>query len=149
MLREPKIVNKPWGHELWVADGTETPWAVKRIKFLAGNRTSLQVHQIKSETNYVLSGTGILFKSLRAFDVEQFLSMGMTPIQVMYYEKHGMEQIVLEPGVVVNIAACFVHRVAATSDLEFIEVSTPELADVIRLQDDTGRTHGKISSEHM
>jgi quercetin dioxygenase-like cupin family protein len=144
-----KFVSKPWGHELWIADGTETPYAVKRIKFNAGNRTSLQVHQLKSETNYVLSGTGILRKSLRPFDVEQFLKIGMTEAIVRYYEDHAMETIQLEPGVVVNIAAGYVHRVLASTDLEFIEISTPELADVIRLQDDTGRSHGKIQSEHQ
>lgn len=143
-----KTVMKPWGYELWIADGTTTPYAVKHIKFNAGNRTSLQVHQYKSETNYVLSGTGILFKSIRPFDVEKFLTSGMTPKQVEYYEENGMEQIALESGVVVNIAAGHVHRVIASTDLEFIEVSTPELADVIRLQDDAGRSHGKISSEH-
>ena len=57
-----KLVKKPWGHELWIADGTHTPYASKRILFLAGNRTSLQVHEYKIETNYVLSGTGMILK---------------------------------------------------------------------------------------
>ena len=55
-----KKVSKPWGYELWIADAISTPYALKRILFLAGNRTSLQVHEQKFETNYVLSGTGKL-----------------------------------------------------------------------------------------
>ena len=52
-----KTVNKPWGNELWIADGVRTPYALKRILFKSGNRTSLQVHEYKFETNYVLSGS--------------------------------------------------------------------------------------------
>ena len=47
-----------------------------------------------------------------------------------------------------NVTPGHVHRVIATTDLEFMETSTTELDDVIRLQDDTGRTHGRISHEH-
>ena len=50
---EIKKVNKHWGYELWIADGSVTPYASKRILFKAGNRTSLQVHEYKIETNYV------------------------------------------------------------------------------------------------
>ena len=63
-----KFVNKPWGNELWIADGVRTPYALKRILFKAGNRTSLQVHKFKFETNYVLSGSGILYRSKILFD---------------------------------------------------------------------------------
>jgi mannose-1-phosphate guanylyltransferase len=46
------------------------------------------------------------------------------------------------------MAPGYVHRVVATTDLEFMETSTTELDDVIRLQDDQGRTHGRINQEH-
>lgn len=142
-----KIVKKHWGQEQWIADGISTPYALKRITFKAGNRTSLQVHQYKFETNYVLSGTGKLYRSKDIFDIDAFLNVGMTPDQVLEYEK-TLEVIELKPGSVYNMAPGFVHRVVAITDLEFIEASTIELDDVIRLHDDQGRTHGRIESEH-
>ena len=51
-MNTTKKITKHWGHELWIADGIRTPYALKRILFKAGNRTSLQVHQYKFETNY-------------------------------------------------------------------------------------------------
>jgi len=79
---EIKKVNKHWGYELWIADGSSTPYASKRILFKAGNRTSLQVHEYKIETNYVLSGTGILHRSKQPLDIVKFLEHGMTNKQV-------------------------------------------------------------------
>ncbi len=144
---EIKKVNKHWGYELWIADGVRTPYASKRILFKAGNRTSLQVHEKKFETNYVLSGTGILHRSKEPFDIAKFLKDGMTATQVELYES-TFDVIELKEGVVFDVAPGYVHRVIATTDLEFMETSTTELDDVIRLQDDQGRTHGRISYEH-
>ena len=140
-------INKHWGHELWIADGVRTPYALKRILFKAGNRTSLQVHKFKFETNYVLSGTGLLYRSKESFDIDTFLNNGMTTAQVIEYES-SFDIIELTEGVSFDVHPGFVHRVVATTDLEFIEASTTELDDVIRLQDDGGRTHGRISYEH-
>lgn len=142
-----KKVTKHWGHELWIADGVRTPYASKRILFKEGNRTSLQVHEYKFETNYVLSGTGILYRSKEPFDIQQFLVEGMTINQVEEYES-TFEIIELTEGVIFDVHPGYVHRVVATTDLEFIETSTTELDDVYRLQDDHGRTHGRISYEH-
>lgn len=146
-IMEIKKVTKHWGHELWIADGTTTPYASKRILFKAGNRTSLQVHEHKIETNYVLSGTGVLHRSREPLDIKQFLEYGMTERGVAEYEL-TFERIDLYEGVVFNVTPGYVHRVIATTDLEFMETSTTELDDVIRLQDDGGRTHGRISYEH-
>jgi quercetin dioxygenase-like cupin family protein len=142
-----KKVNKHWGYELWIADGVSTPYASKRILFKAGNRTSLQVHEYKFETNYVLSGTGFLYHSKEPLDIAKFLQQGMTANEVAEYEK-TLEVMELKEGVVFNMAPGYVHRVVATTDLEFMETSTIELDDVIRLQDDQGRTHGRINQEH-
>lgn len=144
---EIKKVSKHWGYELWIADGSSTPYASKRILFKAGNRTSLQVHEYKIETNYVLSGTGVLHLSKEPLDMAKFLAEGMTERQVEAYE-YTFERIELHEGVVFNVKPGYVHRVIATTDLEFMETSTTELDDVIRLQDDQGRTHGRISYEH-
>lgn len=142
-----KKVNKHWGHELWIADGSHTPYALKRILFKAGNRTSLQVHELKIETNYVLSGTGKLYISREPLHIQDFLENGMTENEVLSYES-TFEVIDLHEGVIVDIKPGYVHRVVPTTDLEFMEVSTTHLDDVIRLQDDHGRTHGRISYEH-
>jgi mannose-6-phosphate isomerase-like protein (cupin superfamily) len=142
-----KLVTKHWGHEVWIADGTTTPYALKRILFKAGNRTSLQVHQHKVETNYVLSGTGTLVISNDVLDIDNFLANPVTEQEIAEYES-TMAIIQLEPGTVFNVQPGFVHRVIATTDLEFIEASTTELDDVIRLQDDQNRTHGRIDHEH-
>jgi mannose-1-phosphate guanylyltransferase len=146
-IMEIKKVTKHWGHELWIADGSATPYASKRILFKAGNRTSLQVHEYKIETNYVLSGTGTLHRSREPLDIAKFLEQGMTSKQVEEYEI-TFDVIELKEGVVFNVTPGYVHRVIATTDLEFMETSTTELDDVIRLQDDAGRTHGRISYEH-
>jgi mannose-6-phosphate isomerase-like protein (cupin superfamily) len=147
-MNTTKKVTKHWGQELWIADGIRTPYALKRILFKTGNRTSLQVHQYKFETNYVLSGTGKLYISKEAFDIDNFLINGLTSEQVCEYES-SFEIIELSEGVSFDVHPGFVHRVVATTDLEFMEASTPELDDVIRLQDDSGRTHGRISYEHQ
>ena len=146
-MMEIKRVTKHWGYELWIADGVRTPYASKRILFKAGNRTSLQVHEKKFETNYVLSGTGILHRSKEPLDIAKFLEEGMSSTQVELYES-TFDVIELKEGVVFDVAPGYVHRVMATTDLEFMETSTTELDDVIRLQDDAGRTHGRISYEH-
>lgn len=146
-IMEIKKVMKHWGYELWIADGVRTPYASKRILFKQGNRTSLQVHEQKFETNYVLSGTGVLHRSKEPLDIARFLEQGMTARQVEEYEA-TFEVIELKEGVVFDVSPGYVHRVVATTDLEFMETSTTELDDVIRLQDDQGRTHGRISYEH-
>lgn len=146
-MKKIKKVNKPWGHEAWISDGTATPYALKRILFLAGNRTSLQVHRHKIETNYVLSGTGILLYTKESFDIDKFLIEGMSEEELLAFES---EMLVMElhEGVIFHMFPGQVHRVIATTDLEFIEASSTELDDVIRLQDDTNRVHGKIDTEH-
>ena len=141
-------VTKHWGHEIWVADGLSTPYALKRILFKAGNRTSLQVHQHKIETAYVLSGTGIMYKSKEKLDIEQYLLKGMSEKEVEEYEL-TFDVVELYEGVSWDIVPGYVHRVVAITDLETIEASTTELDDVIRLQDDKNRKHGKIEDEHQ
>lgn len=145
---EVKTVNKPWGHELWISDGTAMPYALKRILFRAGNKTSLQVHKFKYETNYVLYGSGRLLLSKEFFDVDAYQLGKMTDQEI---DNHlaAMESIDLVPGTVFHVTPGHLHRVIADTDLTFMEASSTELDDVIRLQDDTGRTDGRINSEHV
>lgn len=145
---EPKMVSKPWGYELWIADGVRTPYANKRIFFMAGKQTSLQVHKFKHETNYVILGEGLLLLSPEWFDVDKYLAGNMSADEVEEHVGKLVSHRII-PGTVFDVTPGHLHRVIATTDLTFIETSTPELDDVIRLQDDTGRVHGKIDAEHI
>ena len=144
---KPKIVTKPWGNEHWLADGIRTPYALKKITFLKGQQSSLQVHKFKYETNYVLSGHGILLLREEIFDVDKYLASDhKSSFQAEI--NNGLRELLINSGDVIDVKPGQIHRVVAKSDLIFIEASTSELDDVIRLSDDTGRGHGKIQSEH-
>jgi len=146
-IQNSKIVTKPWGNELWIADGIRTPYALKRILFKKGFRSSLQVHQYKFETNYVLSGTGLLQIRTELLNCREYLA---SPNQSSIIEEalKTLTDIEIKPGDIIDVKPGQIHRVIATTDLVFIEASTKELDDVIRLQDDASRGHGKIESEH-
>lgn len=146
-IQKPKIVSKPWGNELWIADGIRTPYALKRILFKEGFRSSLQVHQHKFETNYVLSGNGILQIRHEFFNCEEYLISSQQSL-ILKEALRTLKDIQIKPGDVIDVKPGQIHRVIATTDLVFIEASTKELDDVIRLTDDASRGHGKIESEH-
>jgi mannose-1-phosphate guanylyltransferase len=146
-IQKAKIVSKPWGNELWIADGIRTPYALKRILFKEGFRSSLQVHQHKFETNYVLSGIGILQIRLEPFNCEEYLISSQQTL-MLNDALQTLKDIQIKPGDIIDVKPGQIHRVIATTDLVFIEASTKELDDVIRLNDDASRGHGKIESEH-
>jgi mannose-6-phosphate isomerase-like protein (cupin superfamily) len=146
-IQNPKIVTKPWGNELWIADGIRTPYALKRIVFKEGFRSSLQVHQYKFETNYVLSGTGILQIRNELFNCEEYLASSHQSLMIDEALRTLID-ISIKPGDVIDVKPGQIHRVIASTDLVFIEASTKELDDVIRLADDASRGHGKIATEH-
>jgi mannose-6-phosphate isomerase-like protein (cupin superfamily) len=109
-------VDKPWGHELIWAHTDR--YVGKLLVIEAGKRLSLQRHEVKDESILVHSGRLRLFLedddgTLQAHD--------------------------LEAGESRRIATGRVHRFEALERCELIEVSTPELDDVIRLEDDFGR----------
>lgn len=108
-------VDKPWGHELrFVA--TER-YAGKVLFIRAGSQLSLQYHRAKDEGFFVQSG-------------ELDLVLGQGSAQRV--ERLG-------PGEARRIAPGTVHRFRAATDCVLFEVSTPELDDVVRLEDDFGR----------
>lgn len=112
-----KRIEKPWGYELlW--SHTEH-YAGKVIHINAGRRLSLQYHEHKNESVLVLSGTLLLH-----------LGRG-----------DDARIIELSPGESKDIPVGDIHRFAAPpdEDVDIIEVSTPELDDVIRLEDDYQR----------
>jgi mannose-6-phosphate isomerase len=109
-------VEKPWGYELIWAEGKT--YVGKILHVTAGHRLSRQYHQIKEETMMVLSG-----------EVEIELGQG-----------EGLSRRVLRPQESIHIPPGTVHRLIAITDVDVVEVSTPELDDVIRLEDSYGRT---------
>lgn len=112
----PRYVEKPWGGELWFAHTDR--YAGKVLDVKAGQRLSVQFHEAKDETSYLLSG-------------RLLLSRGESADSLVESE--------LEPGAVWRNRPGQVHTVEALEDARIIEVSTPELDDVVRLADAYGR----------
>ena len=110
----PKIVDKPWGREVWYAHSER--YAGKILEVTAGHLLSLQKHVVKHETLYLLSG---LMRFTRDGDVFEW-----------------------RPGTAIEIPPDTVHRMEAIEDSVILEVSTPELDDVVRLEDRYGRSSG-------
>ena len=112
----PRRVSKPWGHELWWAK-TER-YAGKLLFVKAGQRLSLQFHNQKDETSFLFSGRLLLTKgpSADALVTEELL-----------------------PGAAWRNRPGEIHTIEAIVDSEIFEVSTPELDDVVRLDDRYGR----------
>ena len=111
-LQEPKIVEKPWGREIWYAHTGS--YAGKVLHVDAGHRLSLQMHKVKEETLYLLSGKVTLTYNDRTYE--------------------------WECGKAVHIPPGTVHRFEALEDSVLLEVSTPFLEDVVRLEDDYRRS---------
>lgn len=127
-LSAAEIVHKHWGDERWlVPEGCA--FGFKVITVRSGMRTSLHYHRVKEEANLVLCGEGALYL---ADDAGGALKQGL-----------------LVPGHIAHIRARTVHRVEATTDLVLVEVSTPELDDIVRLEDDLRRGDGRIAAEHL
>jgi mannose-6-phosphate isomerase len=120
----PRQVPKPWGHELWFAHTDR--YAGKLLYVSAGQRLSVQYHDRKDESSYLLSGRLLLSQGPSADELE------------------ARE---IEPGAVWRVEPKAVHAIEALEDSVVIEVSTPELEDVIRLRDRYGRTSDPAPSE--
>jgi len=114
---EIRRVDKPWGHELIWAHTDR--YVGKIIAISPGKRLSLQYHELKDESLIVLKGT--LRLHLEGDDGEIAL--------------HD-----LEPGESRRVPVGKKHRFEALDEeVELVEVSTPEIDDVVRLSDDFGR----------
>jgi mannose-6-phosphate isomerase len=111
-----EIVEKPWGKEYWIARTNQ--YALKIIEFNPGTRSSLQYHTKKHEHIYL--DKGIL-------QIERENDAGV------------METITLKPGDIIENKPGRKHRVSALEYCRLFEVSTPELEDVVRLEDDYKR----------
>jgi hypothetical protein len=131
-------VDKPWGHEVWyTANLADPPYALKQIHMTAGHQSSLQSHRSKAETNYVVDGEATVLNGLPAPErTDTVIDVSRIPVRT-HGTRSGWSSA---PGIL--------HRVIARSDYTSVEVSTPELDDVVRWQDDTGRGDGRVDAEH-
>ena len=108
---EPRIVEKPWGREVWYAHTDR--YAGKVLEVDAGHILSLQKHLVKHETMLLQAGR---VRFTLNDEVFEWL-----------------------PGEIVSIPPGNVHRMEALEDSVILEVSTPELDDLVRLEDRYGR----------
>jgi mannose-6-phosphate isomerase len=114
---ESRRVEKPWGYELiWAL--TEA-YCGKVLFVRAGHSLSLQYHVQKDESWLIQSGRAKV-------------ELGTT-------EDTELTEAILEPGDTLHYAPGTVHRVTAIEDTTILEVSTPYLDDVVRIEDAYGR----------
>ncbi len=114
---EPKIIERPWGIEKVI---TETAYyIVREITIKKGKAVSMQYHREKVETLYVLSGSATYW--LKKVGEEEFTTK------------------VAKKGDILEHRPYEVHRERALEDFTFIEISTTQAEDIVRLEDDYGR----------
>jgi len=114
-LKDIKHVPKPWGYELIFAKTDR--YVGKILHINQGQTLSLQYHEIKEETLFVMSG-------------ELLLTI----------EFDGDRRVIpLRKGEAFHVPPRLIHRMEAVIDTDVVEASTPELDDVIRLEDRYGR----------
>jgi mannose-6-phosphate isomerase len=114
---QPRRVEKPWGHELiWALTDS---YCGKLLHVKAGQSLSLQFHRVKEESWLVQSGRARL-------------ELGAAGDPVLKEE-------VIGPGDAFHYTPGTVHRVTAIEDTDILEVSTPHIDDVVRLEDSYGR----------
>jgi mannose-6-phosphate isomerase len=112
-----QFIDKPWGKEE-IPEINER-YMLKRLTMLKAHRCSLQFHKVKQETIYVITG------SLRILSGEA---------------KDHMDLCVYGPGEHVTLSAGLIHRMEAEEDCVYLEASSPEVDDVVRLSDDYNRS---------
>ena len=118
MSDTPRRVEKPWGYELWWA---RTDRYVGKILHLRqGESLSLQYHHVKDETILLQSGRLLLETGAQG-------------------QREELRRIEMKPGDVFHITPGTLHRMTGIEDCDILEVSTPELEDVVRLEDRYGR----------
>jgi mannose-6-phosphate isomerase len=112
---EVVVVNKPWGYErIWASSDR---YVGKILHINAGEELSLQYHNKKDETVHLLSG------------------------ELVYRVKLGetLDDVKLKQGESFRITPGTVHQMLAVTDCDVLEVSTPEVDDIVRVSDRYGR----------
>ena len=106
-----KVVEKPWGYEEWLVHNDR--YCLKRLYIKEGKKLSLQYHKVKKET--------------------MFLEEGLVDLVL------NGERLLLKKGQAYTINPEDVHRLIAFSDCVILEVSSGEVEDVVRIEDDYDR----------
>lgn len=119
---QPKEVIKPWGKEELIECNDN--YVVKKLFMKKNECCSLQYHELKKETIYVLNG------KLRLY---------------IGTDINNLEKKEMKPGESINISPFTIHRMEGIEDSEYLECSTVELWDVIRLSDKYKRENTKES----
>jgi mannose-6-phosphate isomerase len=114
-------VAKPWGYEIVFAENEK--YAGKILHVDAGHALSLQYHERKDETLYVLNG-----------EVTLLVSDGDDGGR-----QSALKEVTLSAGDSYRIRPGVRHRMSASAPCDLVEVSSPELDDVVRLEDRYGR----------
>lgn len=114
-LHDIQRVPKPWGYELIFAKTGR--YVGKILHINRGESLSLQYHQVKEETLYVVSGE----------------------LRLTIEYDGDRRELPLRKGESFHIPPRLIHRMEAVADTDVAEVSTPELQDVVRLEDRYGR----------
>jgi mannose-6-phosphate isomerase-like protein (cupin superfamily) len=114
-----KRVEKPWGYEIhWVPDAA--PYMGKVLHINSGAQLSLQVHDQKQESWFLMQGEGA----------------------VIWEDERGeLVETKLQPGVGYSTKVGQRHRLKGLTDCNILEVSTPESGTTWRLEDDYARPH--------
>ena len=120
-----KVVTKPWGKEIWLE--LNDSYCYKRIYINAGHQTIFQYHKKKLETNYIIEGEAVIW---------------------LENDQGVITKTKMTKDDCFTVTPPKKHRVIAITDIILQEVSTPEVDDVIRIEDDSDRGNGKIASEH-
>ena len=114
-ISRPARVDKPWGYELIWAHTDRYVGKILHIR--AGQSLSYQYHKVKDETAYLLHGA----------------------MELEIGDEKGRQTYRLKPGDCYHISSGTRHRMVAVEDCDVLETSTPELDDVVRLEDRYGR----------
>lgn len=115
-IAEVRRIEKPWGYEEIFA---VTQRYVGKLLFIrAGEALSLQYHRVKDETLRLIEGTMELVSGNRP---------------------EALQPVRIEQGMAFRVTPGTIHRMTAETDCLLVEVSTPELDDVVRLEDRYGR----------
>jgi quercetin dioxygenase-like cupin family protein len=114
-LHDIQHVPKPWGYELIFAKTSR--YVGKILHINRGESLSLQYHELKEETLYVVEGE----------------------LRLTIEHDGDRRDITLRKGEAFHIPPRLIHRMEAIADTDVAEVSTPELQDVVRLEDRYGR----------
>lgn len=111
-----KIINKPWGKEEIIEINSK--YMLKKLSMNKGHRCSLQYHNLKKETIFVLSGK-----------LKILIGEKINDLRIRNLDKG--DSITIEPGII--------HRMEGIENVVYLEASTPEINDVVRLKDDYSR----------